>query len=502
MNTINSQVNEGGAILPDHPLYAEKLDDSFTHRDSPIVKAAYDLAVASHKHQYRAQKTGIDNSFSYITHPVMLCKLLQIIDKQLPEEYRRKAGLTSEMSLAVALLHDVLEDDAKYKKNPEQLRKDLLDKMVEHVVRKRSDTALDDAQFKTKKEAYLQKHEDLADINYIVGSIYKDCLALKNPHHSDMLMGKRAYQVEHMQRMSPRASAIKMLDQTASSMEDLLFDNGRSTQQTNAFLYKALNVVKAGAENGSNAHRFIEQLFFQVAQKQAEINNANPQEAKDIRAAINIDEMVHEASKARVSSLQCKAERFLAHFDGADFSPIDTILHPGVGDIKAKRAATPSGVKWPDYGIVAIKLQMNDADKKQVVGFSLRVPISVKENVETVAKTELAGMVQKYVMAAIESDPEKQVSFGEIHPEHGSLVQDFWLEKPMDQRKFKELMEQAEKGFLAHVGTCLQEESENSQSQTIFEQASQRRAPIFSNALQEAVKKHIKQNPSKAIALN
>lgn len=148
----------------------------------------------------------------YVTHPLMVCHLLQ------------RLGRADELTLAIALLHDVLEDCEPYKSNHVLLRDELRG-------------ALASAGYDTRAAENIARY------------IYDHCEELCNDLGAEE--DKRTYQVMHAHAMSDRSKLVKILDQTASVMDDIFFESARSRDKVERFAMKALNVVKAASRGGS-----------------------------------------------------------------------------------------------------------------------------------------------------------------------------------------------------------------------------------------------------------
>lgn len=430
-----------GFVVPEHPLYAEALDESFVYRDSPIVKAAYDVAAYAHDGQGRNIKCGMNQQITYITHPVMVCKLLQQLEQSLPEKYQMKMRLTGEISLAVALLHDVLEDNEKYKKHPEKLREDLYRQIVAHVFVGRGAVFNSEADIDKAVASYPAKEAD--EIKVIVNAIIGDCEKLRNPSKKEMLYGKRTFQVEHMDMLGERASLIKMLDQMASCIEDVVFKSAREHEQIHQFFRKAMNIIKAGAEHGSDAHRMVEQMFLRVDTAYRDIaleEEHDPGKISPKRAQFKIENIMQEALSARIEALTKKVENYQSHATkietGVRQVPAYTeIFHPGIEGIKV--AAKSGAMPWPDYGITAVKIRKNEDGEAQVIGFSMRQPSYNPKNMQQNAVVKLASKAQTVVLSAIERlKTNKEVAIGSLRPTEGTMVREYWLEQPLTVSQF------------------------------------------------------------------
>ncbi len=444
-----SKVN--GCVLPVHPLYAEGLDVAeFEHADSPIVKAAYDIARKIHDGHPRNEKRAIDKPFAYITHPVMVCKLLKLMQHALPEKYADRKALDDEMYLAVALLHDVLEEKGtRYYHKPDDLCRDLCRGIIRHVIEVQLDS---EAQLKglpassitieavdAACDAYPQKKH--AEIMAIAEAITGDCQALCNPEKHDMLEGKRAYQVEHMQTLADRPKLIKMLDQMASAIEDTLFESQRSPQQIHEFFHKALDVVKAGGASGLDEHKLAEQMFLKIFEHYSKIQqmyDAGQEADPALRLQFSIHNVVLESLRERADSLQAKAHLYAAHAIAPTrpHTPYVTVSHPSFSPSPPRalinRAPNGNECPLPDFGCVNVKLRLKDG-LVHVVGYSVRVP----QDHSSTLNLMLSRKAQTYLTGSFEiKESGKRVSVGDLRPHDGDFVRDFWLEKPVQVDDF------------------------------------------------------------------
>lgn len=233
-------------MVPLHPMYSDTYDSA-----SPLVKAALKVATAAHANDTRTRKIG---TFPYITHPIMVCKLLE------------KLGKGDDINIAVGLLHDVLEDNPKYKENPTAMCEDLKAALVELDI---DDEAAEEMAYK----------------------VFGYCKELCNPN--SMVEGKRIYQVDHVSHLSKRAKLIKVLDQTASVLEDIWFESNRSPEQLEKFAFKGLNIAKSAESGGEEAHlmayqfnKIVFRYFANLAMAEQRMRDEqDPIRAADMQAA-------------------------------------------------------------------------------------------------------------------------------------------------------------------------------------------------------------------------
>lgn len=215
--------------------------------DSPIINAALAMATEGHDGQKRGK---IDREMPYIVHPVMVYELL------------RELGVTDELTLSAALLHDVKEDNERYQEHPEQFVTDLEGKLANHGVR------------------------DARQIAHCLDNI---CEELKNAE--EMLEGKRLWQQEHAVHLSPRAAEIKLVDQMASMLDFIMMPNepGFTNKQVEGWSFKALNLVKTIANDRPelNLWRNLTKALFSYSMNIC--SAGSPEAEAEIRGVFNWD---------------------------------------------------------------------------------------------------------------------------------------------------------------------------------------------------------------------
>lgn len=222
--------------------------------DSPIIRAAFALAERAHAGQSRGK---IDPSIPYIIHPIMAYDLL------------RYHKVTNELVLAAALLHDVKEDGDRYKNEPPEsklFRNDL---------------------------AELLTAEGVVDAMDIATEIDGLCRELTNA--PTMNGGKRHWQVRHADRLSPNAAMLKIVDQMASVLDNILMeDESFDSDKKRQWNYKALDVVKRAAGDRVSL-QFWKDLFHDLFIVSMKIVKAPDLEARErLRNGFNFDRLCRE----------------------------------------------------------------------------------------------------------------------------------------------------------------------------------------------------------------
>jgi hypothetical protein len=250
--------------------------------DSPIVLLAYRIAEEAHRKQVREKKVG---NVPYITHPLMVCKLLKAMGRGDP------------LNLAIALLHDVLEDCEPYRSTPGQLKKDITEGLL------------------------AAGYDERGAIN-IASYINQHCEELCN----DQIMeeGKRTFQVMHAHAMTDRSKVIKILDQTASVMDDIFLESKRPKDKIERFAMKALNVVKAASRGGTPEINAAADIFRECYKKLRTIHmQAVPHDADRLRNTFDAHKIMAHAVEIFLHKVPMQLEQ--VHWYGdktSESSPI------------------------------------------------------------------------------------------------------------------------------------------------------------------------------------
>jgi hypothetical protein len=239
--------------------------------DSAIERAAFELAEAGHAGQSRGKE---DARIGYITHPVMLYRLL------------KEMGERDEIMLSAALLHDVKEDCPKYEIFPDLLLVDISKKL---------------------------QAEGFKDAQPIARHINAMVTQLTNPEKQEMAGGKRLWQVDHAARLTLREAKIKLLDQTASVLDYIMSPNATNVPDGKVAVwnFKALRLVKALAEEHAELApcRDLHKVLFSYAMNI--IKAHTPDAQAQLRAAFNW-ETAMEASKNLRKSEEVEVKKTVA----------------------------------------------------------------------------------------------------------------------------------------------------------------------------------------------
>lgn len=474
-----------GCVLPNHPMYAEALSrEEFERAHSPIVQAAYEIACEVHGNHPRNPKRDLAKPIAYITHPIMVCKFLGLLEKALRPMGVSKKHLTGDIYLSVALLHDVLEEEGTaYYHQPDKLMHDLCGRIVNRVVIAElkakygcEESVLDPAIIAHAVAEYSQDKKD--SLKEICREIVGDCNALCNPEAEHMPDGKRFWQSDHISGLRSRPKLIKMLDQLASVTEDLLFESARDIQSITEFSFKALEVVKAGAAMGESEHKLTEEIFLQMFNRFAGIRKLHAKTvtesdargqyhqkfaenredllfcptSKNTKGGENIiqqalDSRVH--SMGAIRSLWLKSANEFADVPNPA-TQFEMVAHPAFAPVKPEHSvndARYNGIlKLPQYGCVRVSL-VHDHGRVYVAGYSMakpdyllnRAPSSTAE-----ITLMLARKASNYIMGTLElSHDGSYVKQSGRESHEGEMVHDYLLHKPLELKKFLEALNHA-----------------------------------------------------------
>jgi hypothetical protein len=174
--------------------------------DSPLLIAAFQLAVKAHAGQFRK-----GSHKPYIDHIVMVYNLMEKLIQE-PSGNDKTPKNFEHLYLAIALLHDSIEDYYRKgialgkKSNPVSvLKRELYQKLENHYV------------WHSNKP--VAKAE--SDLKVMVSAICSGVDDLSN----DVVFyeGKRTWQADHVRELKYQLKLIKIVDQTASVIDDILY---------------------------------------------------------------------------------------------------------------------------------------------------------------------------------------------------------------------------------------------------------------------------------------
>jgi hypothetical protein len=302
---------------------------------SVIDDAAFNVAERGHQRQSREKE---DSMIGYIIHPVMVHRLL------------KEMGETDPITLAAALLHDVGEDCERYKENPALLMQDLAQEL---------------------------SRDSFKDAEPIAAHICAMVRQLTNPEKTEMVEGKRLWQVDHAARLTLPEAKVKLLDQTASVLDFIMMANAESfpDSKVEKWNFKALRLVKALAEEHAELKPWLN-LHKELFSYAAKIIQARTSEEKaQLRAAF-------DWQTARENARNMK--------ESADVPMARTVEHPNASEIA--------------MGIVSIDLSAQG----HVVGYHCLIDPSGKDEDRNSTFNEVVNSIEsmKSTNRAVEGAPE------------------------------------------------------------------------------------------------
>lgn len=364
--------------LKKNPWYDYRLP-----RASRLVSAAYNIAEEAHLGQTRRKKEG---KIPYITHPLMVCKLLELV------------GANDDINLAVALLHDVLEDCKPYKDKPEVLEKTLQERL--------------EAQGMTEENARNS-----------AANISRYCTELYTAKH--MNESKRIHQLEHLHHMSPRSKLIKSLDQIASMMDDIFFAPDFSDKKLQEATFKAMNVVKAVGRNSEDmTQQVVYVLCSRVFRYLCQItNDYDEQSATAKRRLFEPDALFDGVRGAAVDAYRQRAaneaDRMLT---GGIEDSVCAIRHPAF-----TRNANTDAI--PKQGCVAVEVTMIE-DEPFIRSYDMMVDVNQPE-------TSACNRSALFLLGTMESFMRREQVMVEDKVMHGdALVRRYRIEPPIAKATF------------------------------------------------------------------
>lgn len=337
---------------------------------SHIVSAAYEIANKAHGEHRRDKK---NQEIKYITHPIMVCKLLAAIGKD------------DELSVAIALLHDVLEDCEPYKSNPETLKQEFKSLLV--------------------KSGYVD-----ASAENVSSYVFQHCLELRNDKSSEE--DKRTYQVMHAHAMTDRSKLIKILDQTASVMDDIFIESNRPKDKIERFAMKALSVVKAAARGGTEDITRAARLFSESYGYLRNLHRLKDEESAIARKMFDPLECIRRVHKTP----------YISNHDPF-FKPvqIEELLHPGM---------SLGGDNAQPAGCVAVNYAKDNKGAIVVSGYDCLIDRNPHEfSVNNRATWYLLGELESFEKGTL-------VEMGEARVLSKQLVRHYTIEPPVALKKF------------------------------------------------------------------
>lgn len=351
----------------------------FTHRttietDSPIVRAAYEIAVKAHMESGQGRGKvwpGTDKEMPYIVHPIMLYDLMVHF------------GEMDEITLAGALLHDAKEDYEPYQESPDLMRQELSEKL----------------------KSYSPDHEKIAyKINQLCDELTND---------REMCEGKRTWQIEHAGRISLRACKIKIFDQMSSVLDSIICRDdlppgqiSKGNRWSRSWSYKALDLVKAIAEERPqlNFLRCMFKSLFKINMDLIDADKAHAEDPRDTRAADIRAAFSFDAAEEQAHEMERNPSPFVPPFATLDHRRA-LVIENGIPQ-----------VKFTQDGKISHYANLTD-------------PVSDRNEMNNETAIQLLGALE-------ESDVKRRVSVGRSEVVNGRYVRINYIQPPITADEF------------------------------------------------------------------
>ncbi len=349
---------------------------------SDIVAVAYRIAEKAHHGVFRAKKHV---KAPYLTHPIMVCLLLE------------RLGQANDLNIAIALLHDVLEDCEPYKSNHSLLKAELKAGLIEMGFDERG--AVNTATY-----------------------IFQHCEELCN----DRIMeeDKRTFQVMHAHAMTDRSKLIKILDQAASVLDDIFLESSRPRDKIERFASKALGVVKAAARGGTQEILAAESIFHDLYYELRHIH-------KKIAGGDESARQHYDPEKTIRETVEKLERRALVPRLRHPLAPDMVCMHPAIESRK-------DGQTLPLSGCVGVAFVKGDKDNMLVSGYDCLIDRELDQ-------FSAANRATWYLMGELESfEQENYVDFGEARIEGRQLVRRYSVSPPVPYEQFVKAARSAE----------------------------------------------------------
>lgn len=256
-------------------------------------EAAYRLAVRAHGTQSRTKIMSLEDEQEKIHYPYAVhLNMVHYLLKQ--------AGVTDKKVLSAAFMHDMMEDC--YDANNQKYNKNSLISAYEASLQQ------------TKQELGEELSSDHQFAKKVVALVDEST----NPEL--MPLGKRAYQVNKMRKASADVKLVKIADQVASLVEDVLVKSALPNDKLRKFVVKAHDVV-AACKDDSLPNKILQAMEdepYKLALSLVEIRERHGKNHGDaeqsIRAGFDLDEVIARA-KENIAALPSRSRRFVASLE-------------------------------------------------------------------------------------------------------------------------------------------------------------------------------------------
>jgi len=197
------------------------------------LEVAREIARKAHEGQFR------DTGGPYIEHPELACNIMDAM------------GATSEQK-AVALLHDVLEDGERYKSRKGE------DPQKNYPLLK------EDLKRELNARCHPHTEEEQKELIRWVDRVYEGVRQLTLGYYK--FEGKRTTQIDAVKNIDPEFRPVKIIDQAATVIGDILYSNPMNQQELTrdrAFALKGLDISRTCVANDPSSpyHDFYKRVF-------------------------------------------------------------------------------------------------------------------------------------------------------------------------------------------------------------------------------------------------
>lgn len=312
---------------------------------SPLERAAYHFAKAKHQGQPRKKAIPRLTQEGEYTGNWQVVEYPYDVHLHLVHSLLKKAGVTDQATLCAAFMHDMIED-CKDKAGDNYTPATLKNEFVEYIQQHTSNT-----------------HNITATVNTTIGYVQE----VTNPPKENMPFGKRIHQSQKMRHASPDAKLLKIADQTASLIEDVMIKSEREIDPVKKekntlkkFTVKARDVVVACQEDSekNNFLRAVEDEYYRYAMSlikfERDFANFTPaehqKEEQAIRNSIQLEEVFTRAKQSHHHDTEWRYEfpkyepfrnEYVFAEKTADNQPFAIFLNINGGQVQGIRFSFP-----------------------------------------------------------------------------------------------------------------------------------------------------------------
>lgn len=371
-----------------------------------VLEAVFEVTAEAHEGQTRD-----DDVTAYITHPILVYKILDRFGCDIKTK-------------TIGLLHDTLEDDKKLGRDPQKLSAAL-------------------------HKALLPKYPNKPNLKQWCDSVAERVNELTNPIFYTG-GGKRDSQVDHVRTMPRRVQNVKIADQAATVISDILHCdpyNTKALEKAIRFALKGHDIVQAvesQTENEPNPFSlFYNQLYqklrtlYGITQNHELTAEQQAEEIQKLREGLTEDYFLDLASAIKANPGNFTSEPMDKNYPVTCECPADQLL-------------------YMKKGIQNVKIIFTPDEEFQVTGYG--VLIDEDTGLEN-TKNRTADMLREIC----EETPGVIVDTHRIHEkkllmDRGTVaVRNYAFTEPMPLSQFIDLAESAEALGVAMKGEIKQE---------------------------------------------